>query len=157
LRLPKVNEDYVATCFVICLPVIAGINDLIQDTTTSVTVMIAVAAFYVAYQQYKTNKNKLKLDLYDRRYKVYQSVVKFITGAVQDRNVTNVEITTLQRNTRDSIFLFRAEVIEYINELVQRGSQLQADPQNEQKEWFCKQLSLVNEKFNPYLSFQEIM
>ena len=33
--------------------------------------MIASIVAWIAYQQYEINRQKLKLDLYDRRFKIY--------------------------------------------------------------------------------------
>ena len=40
------------------------------------TPIIAVVATYIAWQQWNTNKQKLILDRYDRRLKVYEEVVQ---------------------------------------------------------------------------------
>jgi hypothetical protein len=43
------------------------------------SIMVLIAAFvaWVAYQQWKTNKEKLRLDLYNRRFDIYAKTVSF--------------------------------------------------------------------------------
>lgn len=38
--------------------------------------ILAAIASYIAYQQYRTNLQKLKLDLYDRRLRIFDSIVE---------------------------------------------------------------------------------
>ncbi|EHH1037873.1 hypothetical protein J7077_004805 [Vibrio parahaemolyticus] len=53
------------------------ISELIEISQLSVPV-IAVASVFIAWQQYSANREKLKLDLYDRRFKIYDIVVQSI-------------------------------------------------------------------------------
>ena len=50
---------------------------LIPISSALLTPVIGVVAVYVAWQQWKTNDIKLKLDLYDRRLKIYLKVKEF--------------------------------------------------------------------------------
>ncbi|WP_157652994.1 hypothetical protein [Burkholderia ubonensis] len=40
-------------------------------------VLISAYVAWVAYQQYRTNREKLRLDLYDRRFSVYVAAIDF--------------------------------------------------------------------------------
>jgi len=53
------------------------ITELIEISKLSLPV-IAIASIFIAWQQYSANREKLKLDLYDRRFKIYDLVVQSI-------------------------------------------------------------------------------
>src|SRR5262245_66272538 len=56
------------------------------------TPVIGIVATYIAWQQWKTNRNKLNLDRYDRRMRVYQEVVRFISIGIRYDNYDDDEL-----------------------------------------------------------------
>lgn len=63
-------------------------DQIIELSKALLTPVVAVVAAYVAWQQLKTNRRKLKLDLFDRRYVVFEKIGEFIgsiltSGTVQ--------------------------------------------------------------------------
>ncbi len=53
------------------------VNELIQISKLSLPV-IALASVFIAWQQYSANREKLRLELYDRRFKIYDLIVQSI-------------------------------------------------------------------------------
>ena len=51
----------------------------VQIMQALLTPLIAIIATYIAYQQWNTNKLKLKLDRYERRLRVYQKIVELVS------------------------------------------------------------------------------
>ena len=47
--------------------------------TAILTLVIAFIATIVAIQQYKINKNRLKHELFDRREKIFQETIEFLS------------------------------------------------------------------------------
>lgn len=45
--------------------------------STYLPIIIAIFLGYIAYEQMRTNRNKLKLDLYNKRFDIYSSALKF--------------------------------------------------------------------------------
>jgi hypothetical protein len=43
-------------------------------------VIVACASFVVAFQQYQTAKAKLKLDLFEKRFKVFETCMGILAG-----------------------------------------------------------------------------
>lgn len=72
---------------------------------------VSIGVLYVAYQQYRTNSNKLRLDLYDRRFGVYLKAIDFY-GALTKFDSASPEHSSLHmdfvRAVRESRFLFGA-------------------------------------------------
>lgn len=56
------------------------ITELVEISKLSLPI-IAIASIFIAWQQYSANREKLKLDLYDRRFKIYDLVVQSIYSA----------------------------------------------------------------------------
>jgi hypothetical protein len=50
----------------------------IQIAVWVLNAITAILVFFVAWQQWQTNDKKLRLDLYDRKLKIYEEVNKII-------------------------------------------------------------------------------
>ena len=48
------------------------------------TLVIGIAVVYIAWQQWQANTRKLKLEMYDRRRRIYGKVIAFITLVNRD-------------------------------------------------------------------------
>jgi hypothetical protein len=63
--------------------------DWIDVLSALLTPTIAILGIYIAYQQWRTNKNRLKLELFDKRYEIFTNIKKFIanilTSALSNR------------------------------------------------------------------------
>ena len=55
------------------------ITELVEISKLSLPI-IAIASIFIAWQQYSANREKLRLELYDRRFKIYDIVVQSIYG-----------------------------------------------------------------------------
>jgi len=60
---------------------------LIQLLSALLTPVIALVTTYIAIQQYRTSRLKFKLELFEKRYDIYQGVKKFILSAVREANL----------------------------------------------------------------------
>lgn len=136
--------------------------------------VIAVFVAYIALQQWKGNRLKLLLDRYERRLRVYQAVVEFITVACRDFKPEISEVGTFARGTAEADFLFPPDIRSYINELLRRALDSRAahleyrdstqrpwpehyDHQkttakmHEHELWLVNQHDVALERFRPYL------
>ncbi len=64
------------------MEVLESIFCLIRDTWIPLILSIFLA--YIAFQQMATNRNKLRLDLYTKRFEVYLSVLKFYQELIEN-------------------------------------------------------------------------
>jgi hypothetical protein len=62
---------------------------LIQIFAALLTPLVALVTTYIAVQQYRANKLKIKLDLFEKRYAVYDGAKQFILLAVRDATLPN--------------------------------------------------------------------
>jgi len=85
------------------------------------TPVIAVAAVYIAYQQWMTNRRRLKLELYQRRFRLYETtrdlLVVMYTGSADDRRQFQL---LNQMNERE--FLFRGKIKDYLDDVWRHAS-----------------------------------
>jgi len=89
------------------------------------TIVIAITLAYIAIQQHLTEKYKIRIDLFDRRMKIYNSIMVFMRHVRQHGDAKNDQIFDLIDNTSDSKFLFKGEIKEHIDSLIQLALDLQ--------------------------------
>ena len=88
-----------------------------------VTIVGAIAA-YVAWQQWKTNQQRLRLDLYERRLRIYKEVQGFIASASHGQPG---DLAAFTRATAEADFLFGPcpnPITLYLDELFLHGLEL---------------------------------
>jgi len=80
---------------------------------------IAVGGAFIAYQQYRIARQKLRLDLYDRRYKIYSCLLDAVISALNETATNTFDVSTreLNQKLREARFLFDAKTFDYFNEL----------------------------------------
>jgi hypothetical protein len=100
------------------------IDEVLRISQGLLTPVIGAVATYIAWQQWRTNQNKLKLDRYERRLQVYKEVVRFISVGISDATYDNSELMTFRSKVSEADFLFGEEVPKYIDELHYRAVQL---------------------------------
>ena len=137
------------------------------------TPLIGVVTVYIAWQQWLTNRQKLVLDRYDRRLRVYQEVMKIIGLIVRDAKAAPDDLLQFRAKVAEADFLFGLEVMQYIDLLYKRGLHLWArsteyrdftqahppgydhqkvvDEMQSHLVWFTEQVGAAKEIFRKYL------
>ena len=136
--------------------------------------LIAILTAYIAYQQHKTNKNRLRFELYDKRFEIYLSVKTLISQIVMEANISRDRALQFAIETREAEFLFDKEIFDYLNEIYKKALELHAihiqhellsseDKRAELNDrifklvrWFDTQVEVVSEKFSKYLSLKDL-
>jgi hypothetical protein len=149
------------------------IDEVLRISQGLLTPVIGAVATYIAWQQWRTNQNKLKLDRYERRLQVYKEAVRFISVGISDATYDNNELMTFRSKVSEADFLFGEEVPKYIDELHRRAIKLhtwtkqyrdysQPKPEgydhakvvegmNQELEWVSSQLEPARKIFKRYL------
>ena len=65
----------------------------------------------IQYRQWRTASDKLKLDLFDRRYKVLDSTLALLSTSIKAGKPTWDEIGKFQNSVLEARFLFRADLV----------------------------------------------
>src|SRR5688500_9028509 len=84
-------------------------------------VLLGLIAAWIAYQQYCTNRERLKMDLFEKRYQVYRGVLCFIEQAMTKGTIAIEDVRDLDRSTADAFFLFDDKVVAYIWDVRSHG------------------------------------
>lgn len=88
------------------------------------TVVIAASTFVVAWRQWLISKDKLRLDLFEKRYKVYQGAQAYIASIARTTQVEFEAQKTFWHDTIDSPFLFGDDVHAYLKLINERAGKL---------------------------------
>lgn len=130
-------------------------------------VIVALIAAAIAYRQYATAKAKLKLDLFEKRYEIFEAVWTTLSNpngfAINDGTFTNL--------IPKATFLFGVEIQTYMNKIWKNrieiwsldrkydagaASQLDIERNAELLQWFASEAQEgVKEIFGKYLSFED--
>ena len=148
--------------------------------TPIVAVIAAGIAASIAYRQWKTAhaavqtaKNKLKLDLFDKRFAVYQAASQLIVHMCDDKTHDNEAVRGLLVKFGGAEFLFDEDVDNYLTDELMKhvASSMSLQVQriyakHEQNtsevealtiglkaevEWFNKQLDVLRSRMRPFL------
>jgi hypothetical protein len=84
-------------------------EQLIEISKSLLTPVIAIIATYIAWQQWKTNKQKLNLDRHDRRLRVYEEVIKILSIITRDAKASTEDLLKFRTSVSEADFLFGPE------------------------------------------------
>jgi hypothetical protein len=137
------------------------------------TPTVAILGSVIAYRQWRTAQNKLKLELFERRFAVFSAATSFLASIMGSGKATDAELFKFLSATRDAKWLLSASVAEYLEKnLYHKAVDLQCldtelqelsvgekrstnvRKQREIKEWFLLQYEVLDEKFLPYLQLE---
>ena len=82
-------------------------------------VALVVGSFgaYIGFNQYRTNRDKLRLDLFEKRLEAYEKLQEYFNYLLRDVHVDNKAISILAEARYKSLFLFGNEITEHINDV----------------------------------------
>jgi hypothetical protein len=72
---------------------------------------------YIAFNQYRMNRDKLRLDLFEKRLEAYEKLQEYFNCLLRDGRVDDKMISILAEARYKSLFLFGNEITEHINEV----------------------------------------
>jgi hypothetical protein len=136
------------------------------------TPVLALVAGYIAWRQWRTNDLKTKLDLFDRRFRIYDRVREELRTILQHGGSMPEEWMSFYGDTIEADFIFREDIREYISEILKRTERLVSskalmdrggmDPQKwaqehqEDKKWMTDEVRQIRAKFKPYLDVSKL-
>lgn len=134
------------------------------------TPTVAVLGSFIAYRQWRLAQNKLKLDLFDRRYSVYEAAHSLLASIMASGRAKDDELFKFLLATREAKWLLDSSVAAYLDkqlyhkaiDLQTLQAELEGVPvgdirtknlraQAEIKKWFLAQHEALDEQFSPYL------
>lgn len=75
-------------------------------------------AIYIAVQQWRTARNKLKLDLFEKRFSIYDATRKFVGSSLNNNKVEIAELYAFWNNMHMAKWLLNAEVYDYLDKQI---------------------------------------
>ncbi len=146
---------------------------LIDILSALLTPTIAILGSIIAWQQWRTNRARLKHELFDRRYEQFSIVRDFISSIMTHGKVKPEEEHKYLAGTRGMRFIFDKEIASYVDntlwhlsvELHALDAELEGVPvgeersknvkrQREIKELLNQELKNLEERFSKYLQLQ---
>jgi hypothetical protein len=146
-------------------------NDLpawINYAQALVVPFVAIVGAGIAGGQLWLARRRMQLDLYDRRFKIFESARRLIVDIMREGRAEVEWIYRYHRETGDAIFLLESSAVSYIGELEKRAFRLRhlgviaANDDHPQRDaavdeeatllgWFSDQFDVLVEKFKPSL------
>ena len=132
------------------------------------TLLMAILAFvglYIAWQQRKINELRLKRELFDKRYEIYNSTATIIADVLTYGNLNKGDTMSFLRETKAASLLFDEDIVEFIlsisrnveifeisyPEITTRESENIIRKKRESRERVQEQSSKLEETFSKYL------
>ena len=133
--------------------------------------VIGFLGVYIAWRQWKTAAYRFKLDLFDKRFLVYDATIDFILSIRGGGVVLGQHLGIFKEKTLPARFLFDDKIAEYISEIKEKAldvqtymAELKGDlpdkergeiikKSSELKKWLYHQIDEeeLNYNFGPYL------
>jgi hypothetical protein len=163
------------------IPIASGIDltkdmreamNFAQYVLSFITISIGAFVAFIGYQQFQVNREKFKLDLFEKRFAVYKGVQVFLSYVMRDAKVDLEKFYEFRASTQDAIFLFADDVQKFLQsidkkalELHRRQAELEHKPVGEARSRLCAeeskaledligQLPKLSKVFAPYLTFK---
>lgn len=89
------------------------------------TPSIAFVTTFIAVQQYRIQKTKIKFELYAPRKEIYDATMLLFRSVSGRGTLTNDEIDKFNEDTRMSYFLFNGRLRNHLFDLSKRGRRIQ--------------------------------
>ena len=142
----------------------------IGQATAITTASIAVIVAIVTWREWITNRSRLRHELFDRRYAIYEQISGFLADVLQTGQIPKGEPEEFLRRTKKAYFAFACdqEIRALITEIYQKAAHLDAltkmlgtlsdnkreknvKSQQEVKDWFKETLGALEKTFEKYL------
>ena len=138
--------------------------------TAFLTPLIAVIVAYIAYRQWRTAHNRLKLDLFDRRLAIHSAARELIATVTSYGRIENKDTFAFLSGIQQARWLLNKRIVQYLEqELWPRVTKLEelndaldyagtnrADnirQQRDLKEWITGQRPTLDALFDRFLKF----
>jgi len=94
---------------------------LIQIMSGLLTPVIAIITTYIAIQQYRSNRAKLRAELYEKRFKVYKATTEYLSKNKGILSEIQQDWHKFDSAIDESPFLFDAELVEWLMAIRKTG------------------------------------
>lgn len=99
-------------------------HEIIDILSGYLTPVIALLALYIAYQQYRTNKQRFLFETYERRLKIYNAVQEYLNSILAQGKTDLQRIGEFSQKTSQVVFLFDKSVQKKIDEIFKKSIEM---------------------------------
>lgn len=141
----------------------------LQYLAALLTPLVAALGIWIAFNQWKTARMKLKLDLFDKRVVVYETVQRVVREAVIDEHFTDAMFSDYVQGIAGARWLYDEKMNAYLLDLINSFTHIRPfngmpedDHEGIPRELILKELevlemlnmhwSKLDEKFAPFLT-----
>lgn len=129
---------------------------------------------YIAWRQWRTAQDRLRLDLFDKRLPLYEATMKFLASVLTSGQVDRQRLFDFNSAVREAKWLLNRDIVDYFEkELRPRAlrheaytEELRAIPVGEERSrmvaeqselftWFQNQYDVIDAKFAPFLKLRD--
>ncbi|MFZ4675715.1 MAG: hypothetical protein ACOYM4_08490 [Nodosilinea sp.] len=139
-----------------------------------ITLIVGVFGSYIAFNQYRTNRDKLRLDLFEKRLEAYEKLQEYFSYLIREPRVKDEAMEILYEARYRSLFLFDEEIACHIDQVLEKAKEMReihsklfgqnSLPQGEErtrlvyrnrdlKEWHDKEREDSPRRYARYLKF----
>jgi hypothetical protein len=137
------------------------------------TPVIAVVATMIAIFQYRLERQRWRLALFEKRHPIFEHTMKYLAAVVRHANASDQVLSTFIRDTKDGELLFGPEVAAYLKLIYSKGVDLHTHakimdqlPVGDERSrrasairdlsiWFGDQFAEARKVFAPYVCIHE--
>jgi hypothetical protein len=151
-------------------------NEMTPSTFTIflsvITTIVGAAVGWVGFQQFRLARERFKLDLFQKRFAIFEATQKFLPVALY-APFTHEQLIKFMLDTDTAVFLFDDDIEKYLTEIQRRATNLWAihEEQKDLEPASPKRMELgrkreanrdeltelqnqLRDKFSPYLKFK---
>jgi hypothetical protein len=152
-------------------------QDFLNLLSGLLTPMIAVIAAWIAYQQMKNNGYKVRIDLFERRMRIFESFRNSLVIIQRDASSREIDWQEYNFMLRQASFLLNDKLVKYLNEIDRRIHEMGiseyylqgagslpvgeerskvARENSEHLTWLINQFEPLEEKFSNFMKMNKI-
>src|SRR5262249_16004541 len=143
-----------------------------DDVWKGLTLVVGLGVVYVAFQQYRLAREKLKLELFEKRFAVFAAARAFLSFILVEAKAPIGKLFEYRGSVAEASFLFGEEITGYLDEIDKKAlrfhttnqimGQRPVVPNHAQiieensalLAWLVDQLPQLKVRFAPYLKFK---
>lgn len=134
-------------------------RDWIDYCQALLTPAIAVLGILIAWLQWRTNHNRLKIERFDHRFRIFEETRKFLQKLILNPTVDEDDRLKFLSETAGSRFIFNEKLSEYLTQIHEKSVDLQtlneelkadstkAKDRGETKKCFIAELKCLEDRF----------
>ncbi len=129
--------------------------------TSVATIFIAAFVAFINLNQWRISRDKLRLDLFNRRFDVYLRVLDYYQEFFKVEGVPSDSITTsFIKAVRESRFIFpkASGIFEFLEEFWHRADKFAKNiaRRDGDAEWILNTMATLETKMEPYVKFKNL-